>query len=49
MRSRSGSETVDAAPAHELLDHTTNHGEVLGSELVAREFGGFVPPPMSSL
>jgi hypothetical protein len=48
MRTRSGSETVDAAPAYELLDHTTNHSEVLGSELVTRESGGIVPP-MSSL
>jgi hypothetical protein len=49
MRTRSGSETVDAAPASELLDHTTNHNEALDSELIAREFGRFVPPPMSSL
>ena len=49
MRTRSGSETVDAAPATELLDHTTNQNEALDSEPIARESGGFVPPPMSSL
>ena len=49
MRTRSGSETVDAAPASELLDHTTNHNEALDSELIARESGGFVLSPMSSL
>jgi hypothetical protein len=48
MCTRSGAETVDAAPASEMLDHTSNHSDALDPELIPREFDGFVPP-MSSL